>query len=562
MYCYSLFNQQPHPDFHMGKYQKRDRISRLISWGHWFTLANIALCLLIGLLYIESMGHTGTSLGNLYLIINWLGHFAFLPFVFFIVLLFPFCLLLPYSKVLRGLGALIASFGLFILLFDAFFFRQYGFHLNTYSLAQMARDAETFFAGASFVALLGVIFGFLLILAIQITLANLSWKRLERLRGHKVGPRISAIFVACFLSSHMIHIWADANLYTPITQQDDLLPLSYPSTAKTLMARHGWISADTYQSQRDRLTEAERFGLQYPLSSLLCSKAAYSRPTLIIAFDYLTPAQQSTVDQDINALRPLATAAVGHHHLQSSSFELIYSLPDIYQPHIYQPTMNRDPILPAYQSTLRDYGYEMYYYHTGNWSVESAPSSIRAQLREWPGAQATQQPLAVLLATSDDFEEIQRTIQSAVRSNQRLIVTALTAADELTPAQTELPRLWREFVVPMWGANLQPQSYTNDFAQIADILPTALNNFMSCADDFRTFSVGRNLESGQHGLPRVHSVNSRFFIFEDEQTTILEQNGELSVYTNDGELRPGVSPPTPVLINSLQELQRFSRSRR
>lgn len=541
----------------MGKYQKRDRISRLISWGHWFTLSNIVLCLFIGLLYIESMGHTGTSLGNLYLVINWLGHFAFLPFVFFIVLLFPFCLLVPYSKVLRGLGALIASFGIFILLFDAFFFRQYGFHLNTYSLTQIARDAETFFAGASFVALLGVIFGFLLILAVQITLANLSWKRLERLRGHQLGPRISAVFVVCFLSSHMIHIWADANLYTPITQQDDLLPLSYPSTAKTLMARHGWISADTYQSQRDRLTEADRLELQYPLSNLLCSKAAYSRPTLIIAFDQLTSTQQLLIEQDIEALRPLANAVVGHHHLQSSAFELIYSLPDIYQPHI-----NRDAIAPAYQSTLQDYGYEMRYYHTSNWSADDAPESIKTQLTPWPGENAARQPLAVLLATSEDFEQLQSTIRAATRSNQRLIVTALTPAENLTASQMEMPRLWREFAVPMWGANLHPLAYSNEFAQIADVLPTALNNFMSCADDFRTFAVGRNLEGGHNGLPRVHSVDSRFFIFEPEQTTILEQNGELRVYTNDGELRPGATPPTPVLINSLQELQRFGRNRR
>ncbi|MBA3988936.1 MAG: alkaline phosphatase, partial [Idiomarina sp.] len=101
----------------MGKYQKRDRISRLISWGHWFTFTNILLCLLIGVLYIETMGSTGTILGDVYLVLNWFGHFAFLPFVFFILLLFPLCLILPYSKILRGAGALIASFGIFILLF-------------------------------------------------------------------------------------------------------------------------------------------------------------------------------------------------------------------------------------------------------------------------------------------------------------------------------------------------------------------------------------------------------------------------------------------------------------
>lgn len=542
----------------MGKYQKRDRISRLVSWGHWFTFTNILLCLLIGVLYIETMGSTGTALGNLYLVLNWFGHFAFLPFVFFILLLFPFCLILPYSRILRGLGALIASFGIFILLFDAFFFRQYGFHLNTYSLTQMARDAESVFAGASFVGLLAVIFGFLLILSFQVTLANLTWKRLERLRGHKLGPRLSGVFVACFLASHLIHIWADANLYTPITQQDDLLPLSYPSTAKTLMARHGWIGPETYQSQRDRLTEADRLELQYPLGNLLCTRKPDLRPTLVIAFDQLTPAQQRQLSQ-LAGLAPLADAAVGQLEVNRGAFELIYSLPDVYYDHI-----ERDQILPVYRATLQDYGHEVRFLHTLNWQVKDAPQSIQSQLVIWPNAQHTDQSLSIVLASQSDFNLTLTAIRAAIRNQHRVIVSALTPAMDLTQAQRQLPTVWQEFVVPLWGANIEATGtggQGNTFAQIADVIPTALSGYISCAEDFTSFAIGRDLSTANRGLPRVHSVNSRFYIFESEQTTILERNGEVSVYNHDGELRPGATPPTPVLINSLQELQRFGRPR-
>lgn len=543
----------------MGKHQKRDRIARLISWGHWFTFTNILLCLLIGVLYLETMGTTGSALGNLYLVVNWLGHFAFLPFVFFIVLLFPFCLLLPYSRILRGLGALIASFSLFILIFDVFFFRQYGFHLNTYSLAQMARDAETIFAGASFVGLLAFIFGFLLILSFQITLANLTWKRLDRLRGHQVGPQISAVLVSCFLASHVIHIWADANLYTPITQQDDLLPLSYPSTAKTLMARHGWISPDTYQTQRDRLTETDGLELQYPLGSLLCSREQNSRPTLVIAFDQLTTAQQRQMEQ-VPGLDAIADVALGHTDPAQGAFELVYSLPDIYRQHI-----ERGEVLPAYQTTLQDYGHDLRFHHTLNWPVELAPQSIQSQLVVWPTGQHLNQPLTVVLASQADFNVITTAITAAIRSQHRVIVTALTPGAELTSSQQALPAIWQEFVVPMWAANLHHNDGANQgntFAQTADVIPTALSGFMSCAEDFRSFTVGRDLTQANHKLPRVHSVNSRFYIFEQDQTTILERNGDMAVYNHDGELRTGVAPPTPVLINSLQELQRFGRPRR
>lgn len=543
----------------MGKYQKRDRIARLISWGHWFAFCNIVLSLLIGILYIETIGATGTALGNFYLVISWLGHFAFLPFVFFILLLFPFCLVLPYSRILRGLGALIASFCIFILLFDAFFFRQYGFHLNTYSLSQMARDAESIFAGASFVGLMAVIFGFLLILALQITLANLSWKRLDRIRGHRIGPQLASIFVACFLTSHLIHIWADANIYTPVTQQDDLLPLSYPSTAKTLMARHGWISPETYQNQRDRLTEADALELQYPLSNLLCSKERAARPTLIVAFDQLAPVQQQQLERQISQLHPLADVAIGHTNLANSTFELVYGLPDIYRPHI-----ERDNIQPAYQATLADYDHEVRFYHTLNWPVENAPASVQSQLVIWPNKYNDTQPLTIVMAHQDDFNSMLPALRSAVHNNYRVIVTSLTPAAELTQEQLELPVIWQKFVVPMWAANLETNlsGNGNSFAQLADIIPTALAGFMSCAEGFHSFTVGRDLGQANHGLPRVHSVDARFYIFEEDQTTILERNGDMAVFNHAGELRPGAAPPTPVLINSLTELQRFGRTRR
>jgi membrane-anchored protein YejM (alkaline phosphatase superfamily) len=232
----------------MGKYQRRDKIARLISWGHWFTFANIVLCLFIGLLYIEAAPKPSTAIGNLYMLVSWIGHFAFLPFVFFIILIFPFCLIVPYSKILRGFAALIASFGLIALIADALFFRQYGYHLNTYSMAQMTRDAEAVFTGASFVIISGVLLGFLLTVGIQLLLANLAWKRLEDLQQRKIGAPVTAIFLLCFFVSHSIHVWADAVLYDPITQQDDMFPLSYPTTAKTLMAKHGVIDVESYQA--------------------------------------------------------------------------------------------------------------------------------------------------------------------------------------------------------------------------------------------------------------------------------------------------------------------------
>ena len=73
--------------------QRRDKIARLISWGDWFTFFNILVVLAIGSLYIEAAEAPGSGLGVIYMLLNWLGHFAFLPFIVFIILIFPFCLI-------------------------------------------------------------------------------------------------------------------------------------------------------------------------------------------------------------------------------------------------------------------------------------------------------------------------------------------------------------------------------------------------------------------------------------------------------------------------------------
>src|SRR5690554_759013 len=250
----------------MKSHQHRERIARSISWGHWFTFANIFLALLIGSIYFLSATTTGSPLALFYTVVSWLGHFAFLPFAFFIVLLFPFCLALLYFCILRAIGAIIASFALFALLLDAVFFHYYQFHLNSYALAQLATDAEKWLSGGSFVLLIALILSFLSIFAIQILLTNVTWKKLESLRRIRSLRIFPAIFITAFFISHSIHIWADANLFRPITQQDDLFPLSYPTTAKSLMSRHGWIDISNINKHTNALEHSPQSSLRYPVS--------------------------------------------------------------------------------------------------------------------------------------------------------------------------------------------------------------------------------------------------------------------------------------------------------
>lgn len=536
----------------MGKHQQRDRIAKLISWGHWFTFSNILLCLAIGILYLESARTGGSVAAISYLALSWIGHFAFLPFVFFILLLFPLCILVPYSRILRGYAAIVASVGVFTLLFDAVFFSQYGFHLNTYALTQITTDLEAWFAGASFIMLIASIFVFLVIFGIELVFANLTWKKLESLQRAKFTKPVTALFVASFLLSHIVHIWADATLVRPITQQDDLFPLSYPTTAKTLMARHGWIDTETFQAQRSRLT-ADELAVRYPVSPLLCAKEPAPPVTLIVAFDQFNHAQQHYLEEQSDNLREWQGTMLGHPDLSAATFQLTYGVPDIYQLAILQRNLP-----PAYEQTLEDFAEELSVYRTEGFSADMLPHTLESNTHTWTTDSNYYRSVNIIFASTEDADVVLPAIKRALQSpGHQLLITGLKPANSMNDLNTDSPA--NRLSVPLWysGLSMHP---THRFATLEDIMATTLSRYMSCAENFRSFTNGQRLTRSGKAFPRVLSVEPRIFIFEESQQTVLDRNGDFQVFDNEGNRIPEAAPATPVLIQSLSELQRFSRN--
>ncbi|MCL4409824.1 DUF3413 domain-containing protein [Aliidiomarina haloalkalitolerans] len=530
----------------MGKYQQRDRIARLISWGHWFTFGNIFLCLLIGLLYVENALPTGSALGNSYIFISWLGHFAFLPFVAFIILLFPLCLIVPFSRFLRGYAATIGTIGLFTLLFDGIFFRQYGFHLNTYSLNQLALDAEEWFAGGSFLLLSLIILSFLLIFAVQLTLANIAWKRLDLLRDRSFAKVFTAVFIASFLASHSTHIWADANLYSPITQHDDLFPLSYPTTAKSLMARHGWITTEQFQGRQDLFSREAQLRVKYPTGPMLCSKESNSLSTTVFAFQHMDAETAAKLTASVPQLERHQGQHLAHVDSAAAITTLLYGIPDL-----YNQSIHRQGLLPAYLRTMQDFATPVRLLASPAFGRDSVPAVMQAETRSWTGALQPGLNVSVIFVTAADIDEVITYLEQVIESAQPVIITGLTAATE--NSNTIQPEVLN---VPLWTANMDV--YPRQLTTLEDIIPTVLTAYMSCAEQFRNFTNGISLTQPTREFPRVYTVRPYFYIFEQQQTTIIDANGDMLLFNQAGELVPGAVPPTPVFIQSLRELQRFA----
>ena len=108
----------------------KDRVSRLISWGHWFMFANILLAMLMATRYIFATEGQVTFISVIFVISTWIGHFGLLGIISYIVVLFPLTFLAPYSKILRGLAALIGTIIIVALLIDGSVYQNYQLHFN------------------------------------------------------------------------------------------------------------------------------------------------------------------------------------------------------------------------------------------------------------------------------------------------------------------------------------------------------------------------------------------------------------------------------------------------
>lgn len=525
--------------------QRRDKIARLISWGHWFTFFNILLVLAIGTLYIEATEAPGSALGVLYLIMNWLGHFAFLPFIVFIILIFPFCLLIPFTRILRGIATLVASFGLIALVADALFYRQYGYHLNTYSLSQLATDAETVFAGASFLILLGMLLIFVVLLIFELGLANIAWKRLDQLQQKHWGNAFSAVFVLCFLASHSIHIWADAVFYTPITKQDDMFPLSYPTTAKTLMSKHGLLVEERLEATENLIRQGTAIKLSYPSRALQCARVPDAPNTLVIALNQLNAATLETLLQEFPELKQYQSPVIGHRDSASGLFELVYALPDLYQAPIEHA--NKEPV---YFSTLRDYRVEV------TLQNQLRASALPSALEEFSGFNLPEPSAYIGLAAADTITaEIKRVLRRQLDQQTQVVVLGLQpqqpeGKEPLSVAAMRVQLLHTE------GLALQSQP----LVLLTDIMPTILARYINCVDEADAYSIGIDLTEEQRRLPVMTSFGHDLVVYDEEMTSIIKADASIRTFDNqEQKLLPGVSPATPILVDGIRKLKRFSQ---
>ena len=587
------------------KQMSRDRVSRLINWGHWFAFFNGLLAMIVGSRYLGSVGYPETWYGWVYLSVSTIGQFSFLAFIAYLICLFPLTLILPYSKILRGVAAVIATLSLCILLYDTIVYADYCMHLSPFAFDLAWADLNALLHGTSYIVTP------LAIIAIELTAANFLWKRIEKIQKLNLGNKVITLVGICFVSSHLIHIWADAADITEITRFDDTYPLSYPATARSFMESHGIDGS----SQGDDVNHNTSV-LNYPEQPLTC-QADTKINVLMITIDSLRadmvdgksmPFLQQYTENNQSFTQHFS----GGNQFRTGMFSLLYGLQGSYgDARIFNSTS------PLMTRSFQQAGYELgLFLPETNLNLRSSQAMFNdfnpviaketngsadadlhtvASFNEWHSIQNKPWFALVNLKAPENFDtpvgflgietvKADPTLMPAQKVLFNQYRQSLYFVDQQLKAM--LANVPKDTLVIITGvngkmftsnsdeanSNLSPQSvkvplvihWPNTGASKVKyrtshygIAPTLMTHVLGCTNNTTDYSAGRSLLQPSKET-WIHIGDSRIFaIYQEAEVTVIDRHGKYRIYDENYEHRLNKKMSAPELIEVMREGRRF-----
>ncbi|SFU03797.1 hypothetical protein SAMN05192562_104129 [Kosakonia arachidis] len=575
----------------------REKVSQMVSWGHWFALFNILLSIVLGSRYLFVADWPTTLFGRIYSYISVVGHFSFLVFATYLLVLFPLTFIVMSQRLMRVLSSLLATAGMTLLLIDSEVFTRFHLHLNpvVWELVinpdqnEMARDWQLMFISVP------------VILLIEMLFATWSWQKLRSLtrRRHYAKP-LAAFFFVAFIATHMMYIWADANFYRPITMQRANLPLSYPMTARRFLEKHGLLNAQDYQRRLVEQGNPEAVSVQYPLSDLRYADMGSGQNVLLITVDGLNysryekqmPQLASFAQQNINFTQHMSsgnTADNGYFGLfygispgymdgvlsaripaalitafNQQGYQLgLFSSDDFSSP-LYRQALLSDFSLPAAQTQSDEKTASQWI----NWLKHYAQDDNRwfswISLNGTASLDSSQPDFARKYnrAAADVDAQIGRVLD-ALRASGKLddTVVIITAGHGVPEGKADDSFEWSRsrLHVPLvihWPGT--PAQRINTLTDHKDVMTTLMQRLLHVSTPASAWSQGQDL----FNVPRRHNWvtaagGDTLAITTPEMTLVLSPNGNYHTWNAQGEKIRDQKPQLSLLLQVLTDEKRF-----
>ncbi|HAZ7535371.1 TPA: LPS biosynthesis-modulating metalloenzyme YejM [Escherichia coli] len=575
----------------------REKVSQMVSWGHWFALFNILLSLVIGSRYLFIADWPTTLAGRIYSYVSIIGHFSFLVFATYLLILFPLTFIVGSQRLMRFLSVILATAGMTLLLIDCEVFTRFHLHLNpiVWQLVinpdenEMARDWQLMFISVPVILLLELVF------------ATWSWQKLRSLtRRRRFARPLAAFLFIAFIASHVVYIWADANFYRPITMQRANLPLSYPMTARRFLEKHGLLDAQEYQRRLIEQGNPDAVSVQYPLSELRYRDMGTGQNVLLITVDGLNysrfekqmPALAGFAEQNISFTRHMSSG----NTTDNGIFGLFYGISPSYMDGILS---TRTPA--ALITALNQQGYQLGLFSSDGFTSplyrqallsDFSMPSVRTQSDEqtatqwinWLGRYAqednrwfswvsfngtniddsNQQAFArkYSRAAGNVDDQINRVL-NALRDSGKLdnTVVIITAGRGIPLSEEEETFDWSHghLQVPLvihWPGT--PAQRINALTDHTDLMTTLMQRLLHVSTPASEYSQGQDLFNPQRRHYWVTAAdNDTLAITTPKKTLVLNNNGKYRTYNLRGERVKDEKPQLSLLLQVLTDEKRF-----
>ena len=575
----------------------REKVSQMVSWGHWFALFTILLSLVIGSRYLFIADWPTTLAGRIYSYVSIIGHFSFLVFATYLLILFPLTFIVGSQRLMRFLSVILATAGMTLLLIDSEVFTRFHLHLNpiVWQLVinpdenEMARDWQLMFISVPVILLLELVF------------ATWSWQKLRSLtRRRRFARPLAAFLFIAFIASHVVYIWADANFYRPITMQRANLPLSYPMTARRFLEKHGLLDAQEYQRRLIEQGNPDAVSVQYPLSELRYRDMGTGQNVLLITVDGLNysrfekqmPALAGFAEQNISFTRHMSSG----NTTDNGIFGLFYGISPSYMDGILS---TRTPA--ALITALNQQGYQLGLFSSDGFTSplyrqallsDFSMPSVRTQSDEqtatqwinWLGRYAqednrwfswvsfngtniddsNQQAFArkYSRAAGNVDDQINRVL-NALRDSGKLdnTVVIITAGRGIPLSEEEETFDWSHghLQVPLvihWPGT--PAQRINALTDHTDLMTTLMQRLLHVSTPASEYSQGQDLFNPQRRHYWVTAAdNDTLAITTPKKTLVLNNNGKYRTYNLRGERVKDEKPQLSLLLQVLTDEKRF-----
>ncbi len=544
------------------------RLLQLVSWSHWFTFFNIIAAILLSSIYVFNEAMPETLLGQTYLVTTWLSHMAFLTFMSFVLILFPITILFPRTRFIRVVASIIFTAELLLLLLDAFIYSRLGYHLNISSSAPILELITNEIQQNSRIFWFVSLVLWLVILSFELLASNYAWKHLKELQKTIFARFIVVPLVVFFFFSHIVHIWADANLEYDVLRQDTVLPLSYPSTAKTLLTKYGMFDEVDYIARRTSPLAFTDVMPKYPTYQGQCPNDSALKQSvfMVLTDDTLTSQQLEKIKQRVKRGKLSLDNHIDNALPKDAWFNLFYSLPSIYKTDVL--AQNTQPLLlqiiekKNLAKSFTVIGEE------ANASSETELSNLITTL--FPESNKLNDISSLIFAdklnsrapglhvfyfkgqNSYQFELFLDALMSAQNKKQQKDILWISSIGNQT-TDTSLSTKPALLILPE-----SKNKSVNKLTSHMDMQPTLIKRWLDCDIDVKHYSNGVDIKRLKKDRIIANTMDDGVVVFNKDKSMFVDQNGNFQSYSIQLAAPITAKADFPLMIDGVNFIKQFS----